>query len=182
MRNRSPNACSPSVPQTAVRAITVQQPWAWAIVSAGKNVENRTQAWAHRGRLLIHAGGRWSERGGQSELVRTQWARQHPGNNVIQHGALPEWLFAAAAAEKVAGVAAGAFVGVVDLVDVHPDIGCCKPWGESSYTEHGGRERRRVAHLILENARPLPEPVACRGSQGLWVPPPDVVQRCEVAQ
>jgi hypothetical protein len=25
--------------------LTVQQPWAWAIVHGGKDVENRTQAW-----------------------------------------------------------------------------------------------------------------------------------------
>ncbi|MBB3041198.1 hypothetical protein [Nocardioides soli] len=52
-----------------MKALTVQQPWAWAIVHGGKDVENRTQAWSYRGLLAIHAGARWSDRGGRSGLV-----------------------------------------------------------------------------------------------------------------
>jgi hypothetical protein len=32
--------------------------------------------------------------------------------------------------------------------------------------------------LVLENPRPLPEPMACRGALGLWTLPPDVAKRC----
>ena len=33
-----------------MKALTVQQPWAWAIIHAGKTVENRTQRWwSYRG-------------------------------------------------------------------------------------------------------------------------------------
>ena len=39
-----------------VRALTVRQPWAWAIVHAGKDVENRSRRTHYRGPLLIHAG------------------------------------------------------------------------------------------------------------------------------
>jgi hypothetical protein len=38
-------------------AVTVRQPWAWAIVCAGKDIENRS--WANRhvtGTIAIHAG------------------------------------------------------------------------------------------------------------------------------
>lgn len=38
------------------RALTVRQSWAWAIVHAGKDVENRTWQTHYRGSLLIHAG------------------------------------------------------------------------------------------------------------------------------
>jgi hypothetical protein len=34
----------------------VRQPWAWAIIDGGKEVENRTWPTSHRGPLLIHAG------------------------------------------------------------------------------------------------------------------------------
>lgn len=37
-------------------ALTVRQPWAWAIIHAGKDVENRTWPTEHRGPLAIHAG------------------------------------------------------------------------------------------------------------------------------
>lgn len=38
-----------------MKALTVRQPWAWAIVMGYKNVENRARPTNHRGPLLIHA-------------------------------------------------------------------------------------------------------------------------------
>ena len=52
-----------------MKAITVRQPWAWAIVHGGKTIENRALAWSYRGPLAIHAGLRWSERGGADTRV-----------------------------------------------------------------------------------------------------------------
>lgn len=141
-----------------MKALTVQQPWAWAIFH-GKNIENRTQCWSYRGPLAVHAGARWSERGACSPLITEQFVGGH----------------------RVVGsdFEMGAIVGVVDLVDCHPDAGCCAPWGEQSYVEHGGRVRRRITHLVLENPRELPEPIPCKGALGLWTPPADVVARLE---
>lgn len=135
-----------------MKALTVQQPWAWAIFH-GKTIENRTQIWKYRGPLAIHAGQRWSERGERSPLI-DEAARGQSLANVDTRSAI---------------------IGVVDLVDVHPDAGCCKPWGESSYVEHGGRERRRIVHLVLENPRELAEPIPCIGALGLWTPPADIL-------
>ena len=39
-----------------VRAITIRQPYAWAIVKKGKRIENRTWSTKSRGDLFIHAG------------------------------------------------------------------------------------------------------------------------------
>jgi len=55
----------------------------------------------------------------------------------------------------------GAILGVVDLVDAHREQdGCCAPWGLPD-----------SVHLVLENPRPLPEPIPSRGQLGLWTPP-----------
>ena len=43
--------------------LTVRQPWAWAIIHAGKDVENRSWRTKHRGLLLIHAGQRFDPAG-----------------------------------------------------------------------------------------------------------------------
>jgi hypothetical protein len=78
-------------------ALTVKQPWAWAIVHAHKGIENRSWATRHRGALLIHAGqtldwGGWTvfpaapsalniTRGaiiGQVELVDCVREHRHP--------------------------------------------------------------------------------------------------------
>ena len=39
-----------------MKAITVRQPWAWAIATGLKSVENRTWRARYRGPLVIHAG------------------------------------------------------------------------------------------------------------------------------
>ncbi|WYK05502.1 ASCH domain-containing protein [Cereibacter sphaeroides f. sp. denitrificans] len=36
-------------------ALSIRQPWAWAIVNAGKDIENRSWATSFRGRVCIHA-------------------------------------------------------------------------------------------------------------------------------
>jgi hypothetical protein len=146
-----------------MKALTVQQPWSWAIVAGGKNIENRTQLWSYRGPLAIHAGQRWSKRGEQSDLVHQAIARATGGRGV------PVRLFSRSA-----------IIGVVELVDCHPDAGCCRPWGETAYVEHGGRERRHITHLVLENPRQLAEPIPCRGALGLWTPPADILDQLQV--
>ncbi|MBD2255177.1 ASCH domain-containing protein [Nostoc parmelioides] len=39
-----------------MKALTVRQPWAWAIIYANKNIENRVWPIHYRGDILIHAG------------------------------------------------------------------------------------------------------------------------------
>jgi hypothetical protein len=39
----------------ALLALSVRQPWAWAIIHAGKDLENRKSLFSHRGLTLIHA-------------------------------------------------------------------------------------------------------------------------------
>lgn len=146
-----------------MKALTVQQPWATAIFR-GKNIENRTQLWTYRGPLAIHAGTRWSTRGSRDPLVLKALFPYDDFTSLNQRAH-----------------ATGAIIGTVELVDCHPEAGCCAPWGESSYVEHGGRERRSVTHLVLENPLRLREPIPCRGALGLWTPPADVVDQIRSA-
>ena len=76
----------------SVRCLSVRQPWAWAIVHAGTDVENRTWATKYRGPLLIHAGLRMDD----DDCLAL--------SDRIGEAALPE------------EVPLGGIVGVVDLV------------------------------------------------------------------
>jgi hypothetical protein len=38
-----------------IKALSIRQPWAWAIIHAGKDIENRSWATSYRGPVLIHA-------------------------------------------------------------------------------------------------------------------------------
>lgn len=140
-----------------IKAITVQQPWAWAIAAASvdplaKLVENRGRNTTHRGPVAILAGKRWSERG--------QWDRR-----VIAAA------FCARSRGEVryawdvlggSGLTFGAVIAVADLVDTHPAAGCCKPWGDDEYPGAS-----QVWHWRLENVRRLPDPVPAAGA--LWL-------------
>lgn len=100
----------------------------------GKDVENRTQAWSYRGPLAIHAGARWSDRGGHSRLVARAFVRDRQAMGI--RGVVKDM-------DRL-------LIGVVDLVDAHTaEPGCCEsPWAETAYDEHGGKTRRDIVHLV----------------------------------
>jgi len=130
----------------------VQQPWAWAIAHAGKDIENRTQLWSYRGPLAIHAGNRMSPRGFDDPRIRAAMGTEPPE------------------------LLTGAILAVCDLVDVHFEVlGCCQPWGEQSYREPDGRVRTRITHMVLTDVRPLATPIPASGRLGLWSPDEDLL-------
>lgn len=151
-----------------MKALTVQQPWAWAIMHGGKLIENRTQNWNYRGPLAIHAGLRFSRLGGDDLRIHDAWH---------EHGDFRH------TPDDSSAFTLGAIIGTVDLVDVHPDAAhrrhpdtvCCPPWGDTGVA--GGCDRRRITHLVLENPQPLAEPIPAKGALGLWTPTDDVLEQ-----
>ncbi len=127
-----------------MRAVTLIQPWAWAICHANKRVENRTWAppRAAIGKpLAIHAGKSYS-----FEAVKI--------------------IFDTSGLLVPSTVAFGAVVAVATLADVvHTETDLpddqwdwyCGPFG-----------------WVLEDVQVLPEPVPCRGALSLWELPPAV--------
>lgn len=93
-------------PRTELRALSVRQPWAWAIIHAGKTVENRSRRTLYRGPLLIHASLAF-DRVGVRFLARL--------------GVEPE-------SYSPSDVVTGAIVGRVQLVDCVEDAD--SPWAE----------------------------------------------------
>lgn len=132
-----------------MKALTVRQPWAWALIHAGKDVENRTQAWSYRGPLAIHAGLARFE---QDNLASWTHREAHGGDTRTD-------------------IKFGAVIGVVELIDVHvswrsEDGPCCaSPWAQFAEGP-----TKPVVHLVVENPRPLARPIAARGQLGLWTP------------
>jgi hypothetical protein len=66
-----------------MKALAIQQPWAWAILHAGKDIENRSWSTNYRGRFLIHASQGFDEEGftflrirlGAAVPIRNDFAR-----------------------------------------------------------------------------------------------------------
>lgn len=44
-----------ALPPLPERALSIRQPWAWAILNAGKDIENRPRRYHYRGPICIHA-------------------------------------------------------------------------------------------------------------------------------
>lgn len=164
-----------------MRAITVRQPWAWAIMHGGKDVENRTRniAGSYRGPVAITAG-----------LV-TDW--QAAIGATLRYGIDEngnEW-----GGIDGAPLVKGSVVGVVNLTDVHSAsvIGGCGRL-EHDCPEHGTCRHHCSTwafgpnpaggwfqHLVLANPRPLPTPIPVRGRLGLWTLPDDIAAQVEEA-
>lgn len=121
------------------KALTVKQPWAWAIVAAGKDVENRSWATKYRGPVMIHAG------------------------RAADPDALDFPAMRAALGEESPALPAGFVVGQAALVGCHHADWCwddgahCSPWAmEGAY------------HWQLDNRVMFDEPFAAKGKLGLW--------------
>lgn len=73
-----------------MKAISVRQPWAHAIVHMGKTVENRTWATKYRGPLAIHASGSMSaaEYRRFGEFVEEERIGRVPARSELQLGGI----------------------------------------------------------------------------------------------
>lgn len=108
------------------KAVSVRQPWAWAISRAGKDVENRAWSTMYRGELYIHAG-KTVERFAVGQVV---------------------WLAGCALPEEFA---TDGLVGKVRLVDVHHADECfttCSPWAEPGCWHWVLVDRQRLPALV----------------------------------
>lgn len=142
---------SRSMPSPPPKALTIDAYWAWAIAHGEKRVENRGWRTHYRGPLLIHAG--LTER---RDTEAIEFLRQHPAS-----------LGPAAKVQAIRGTV----IAVCDLVDciesdyppliTHPLAGDPFAFGPWCW--------------VLANVRPLAEPIACTGKQGLWTPPSEVL-------
>ena len=97
-----------------MKAISIRQPWAWLILNAGKDYENRDWPTKFRGRVLIHAskGMTRAEYDGASLYVREV---VHPCITIPPFEALER----------------GGIVGEVTITDCVTDS--CSPWFNGWY-------------------------------------------------
>lgn len=146
-----------------MRILTVRQPWAYAIIHGGKDVENRTTniAGAYRGPVAIHVGLRYDYDWRSSALD----AAMRPVRNDFARRALTE-VGATVRHPMPWEEGIGHIIGVVDLVDVHNTIDC---WGFDGQGERwcSAWAQHDMHHLVLANPRPLSEPIPYRGALGL---------------
>jgi hypothetical protein len=140
-------------------ALSIRQPWAWAILHAGKDIENRDwKDWnlglRFRGRFLIHASSYVDKKidpRDMGSIVTAAIARGMPAADVPAYEALPR----------------GGIVGMAELTGIATSH--WSPW----FTGPKG--------LVLANVKPLPF-VECKGSLGFFEVLPAVVAQLKLSE
>ena len=128
---------------TTMPAISIRQPWPWAILHLGKNVENRSWPTKHRGPILIHAG-KWF----RLDEVRKEFALFMARQGQFGTPESDAKIFRDMR-EQIGGI-----VGIVTIVDCIQNHH--SPWAIPGQW-----------HWVLADARPLPFQ-ACKGRLGIW--------------
>lgn len=135
-----------------MKALSIRQPYAWAIVMGFKDVENRSWATHHRGPVLIHAGLR--EQSADVDAVLRRVADQTGTALTLIRNSY-----------HTLG-ARGAIVGAATLT--------------GDYNSHPSPWFAGPRAFVLETPARAISPVACRGQLGFFRVAADVLQRLEI--
>jgi len=134
-----------------MKCLSVRQPWAWAIIHGGKDVENRNWYTKFRGTLAIHAGKSF-------DIPMDMFSQMGHG-----HFGQPYLSLALGYSKEYDSIGdddpRGAIIGTVEVYDCIPDIYCDSPWkaeGDDFYC------------WLLRDPRALTDPIPMRGRLGLF--------------
>ena len=119
-------------------ALSIRQPWAWAIVRAGKDIENRSWPTKVRGRILIHAAQKMTDEDfdGCMDLLDEIQPTNLAGSGTSAR------LGRRASALHSTDARRGGIIGEVEIVDCVDRS--ASPWFFGPFG------------FVLRNARPLP--------------------------
>jgi len=128
-----------------MKALSIRQPWAWAILHAGKDIENRDWRCKVRGRVLVHASKGMT----RAELMDFQdfTCLMNPQPQIFGR-TTDELVF-------------GALVGSVEIVDCVSQS--ASPWFMGTFG------------FVLRNPVAFKQPVPFKGSLGFFDVPDAVV-------
>ena len=133
--------------ENPVKALSIQQPWAYLIVTGHKRIENRSWPTRHRGSLVIHAG--------LNRASYRQAVEKYGLAALDQKWGLPRL------GDEHFGVLCG-LVTVVDCVPLEEALG--QPYASGPWC------------WLLENARQF-TPIPLKGRLGLFALPDDIAER-----
>lgn len=163
-----------------ILALTLRPEWAWAVTHLGKNVENRSERVCRQiarrvgdGWLAIHAGGKRTAdlssvamMADDAGFIATHIPYGTTGNAWLFHGhpeIQPQYIAAS-------DLPRGAIVALAKIGRLGLGPGVTFPWKVVG-----------DVGLLLTRVVVLPEPIPCKGAQGLWTPAPDVQERLRAA-
>ena len=131
--------CVSSLPN--IPALSIRQPWAWAITTIGKDIENRTWSTNFRGEFLIHAGKGCTrnEYIAAKAFILNAVGDEYKGRDIR----MPGWK----------ELQRGGVIGIAEIVD------CVETSGSKWFMGTHG--------FVIRNARTLPF-TPCNGALGFF--------------
>lgn len=134
-----------------MKALSGTQPWFWSILHCGKDIENRSWPTSFRGTIALHASKGMTKY--QYQEARIFIEKLCPDVVVPLDKELVR----------------GAIIGVVDIIDCFKKLPLVtekdSPWFFGDYG------------FVLRNIKPLPKPIACKGSLGFWDVPIEIEEQ-----
>lgn len=159
-----------------MRALSIRNPWPYAILHLDKRFENRSwPTCQYRGPIALHAS-KTKRRRYTVEIIEEWHDEGLMGlGEAVLHPDEVDW--PGTATELFEALPHGAIVGVADVVDWVSGIG-------DVMRRHAAHDRRWYTGggaLVLDNVRALPEPIPCTGALGLWFPSNELRAQIEKA-
>lgn len=146
-----------------MKILSIRQPWAWAVIHAGKDVENRSWPTKVRGRVLVHASlHRTTEFDRDTVLSILAGPPFHHSSQWIDTALGVGVAGARTGFDALARQPTGGIIGSVEIVDCvseHTSLWFAGPFG-----------------FVLRDPRPLPF-IPLRGRLGFFDAPAELVAR-----
>lgn len=130
--------------------LSVRQPWAWALIHGGKDVENRNWPTNFRGTLAIHAGKTF-------DMTNDEFCDM--GNGLYGQPFTDLALGYAQAYNVGEDDPRGAIIGTVEVYDCVPDSVCQSRWKAEGYD---------FFCWLVRNPKALRDPIPMKGRLGLF--------------
>ena len=129
------------------RALTIRDPWLWAIVNSTKRIENRSWSTSYRGRIYLHSAGHLAPMHERKECLEKLAATGPTMALEVRHRDPKSFAFKPSH-----------LVATADLID------CVQL--SSSHLGHWGIAG--LWHWILIEVKELAKPIPMKGQLGLW--------------
>lgn len=132
-----------------IPALSISRPWTTAILRHGKNVENRSWQTNYRGPIYLHAAKSWDPAAAPFDIAVNRLSLSEGMRLAIDEPSRHP-------------------TGIVAVARL---TGICSVWPDGrGPCDCGAWAARGQYHWQLAGVVALPEPVPCRGFQGLWWP------------
>lgn len=154
-----------------LRAISMRPPRGWVVATGACPVASIDRPTDHRGEVALFMGGPWRLVDDHNPEMRRALGCSCSVSLAAPGSRDCPWHADSGGVARIVAEHCAAIIATAQLVDVHQDQGCCRPWGETGW------------HYVLSAPTLLQPKVACSGRrQGCWLVIDEITAKVRHAQ